>query len=176
MLRPIALSCVFLLASCAQPEMKTMMPMAHATLQAAASQTVSGMVMLQQMDGHLMLHAKVAGLKPNAEFGFHVHDKGDCSKADFSSAGGHFNPQQQPHGSQTGMNHAGDLPNLRSDAEGKAELKMMFPELSLTAGKANHILGRALVIHANADDYQTQPAGNSGPRIACGVISAGMMK
>ncbi len=150
-------------------------PMAHAKLQAAESQTVAGMVMLHQMDGHVMLHAKVTGLKPNSEHGFHIHDKGDCSKADFTSAGGHFNPSQQAHGTQTGEHHVGDMPNLKADGAGNVEVKLMLHTVSLTPGAPNNVIGRAVIIHANPDDYQSQPAGNSGPRIACGVIEGMMM-
>lgn len=168
---------VLILSACAHqnPDKMQMVPMAHAKLQAAESQTVSGMVMLHQMDGHIMLHAKIAGLKPNSEHGFHIHDKGDCSKADFTSAGGHFNPSQQAHGTQDAEHHVGDMPNLKTDQAGNVDLKLMLHSISLTPNSPNNVIGRAFIIHANPDDYQSQPAGNSGPRIACGVISTMMM-
>ena len=156
------------LSSCATQEQHS--PMAHAKLQAAESQTASGMVMFHQMDGHLMVHAKVTGLTPNSEHGFHIHDNGDCSKADFTSAGGHFNPSQQAHGMQEGEHHVGDMPNLTADKMGNVNAKFMLHTASLTPDALNNVMGRAVIIHANPDDFKSQPAGNSGPRIACGVI------
>lgn len=148
------------------------MPSASATLAPGAGQAVRGMVVFHDMGGHMMVHARVSGLKANAQHGFHVHEKGDCTAADFTSAGGHFNPGNQPHGqSGSAAHHAGDLPNLRADANGNAELRLMLHGLSMGGGAANDVVGRAVVVHANPDDYSSQPAGNSGPRIACGVIA-----
>lgn len=145
------------------------MPSAMAPLTPAAGQTVSGSVMFHDMGGHVMAHARLYGLKPNAEHGFHVHEKGDCSAADFTSAGGHYNPDNQPHGPQDGPRHAGDMPNLRTDASGNVDVRIMLKGVSV--GGTNDIVGRGVVLHANPDDYRSQPAGNSGPRIACGVIA-----
>lgn len=147
-----------------------MMPSAMATLSPTQGQTASGQVMFHDMGGHLMAHARLTGLKPNAEHGFHVHEKGDCSAPDATSAGGHFNPDNQPHGGQDVAHHAGDMPNVRTDANGNADVRIMLQGVSV-GGATGDIVGRAVVVHAQPDDYRSQPAGNSGPRIACGVIA-----
>ena len=85
------------------------------------------------------------------------------------SAGGHFNPTGKPHGPQDADHHAGDLPALKADASGVAELKVELHGLAIGQG-ATDIVGRGLIVHAQADDYKTQPTGNSGARIACAVI------
>ncbi|MEY2633757.1 MAG: hypothetical protein RIR00_2411, partial [Pseudomonadota bacterium] len=109
------------------------------------------------------------GLTPG-EHGFHIHDSGDCSAADASSAKGHFNPTGKQHGHASGQDHhGGDMPNLVANAKGEARASFTLPGLSLTG--ANGIVGRSVVIHADPDDYKSQPAGNSGKRIACGTIS-----
>ncbi len=100
-----------------------------------------------------------------------MHEKGDCSAVDASSAGGHFNPAAQPHGrAGGGAHHAGDMDNLQANAEGVVHVDVRLRGVTLGGGAANDIAGRALVVHANADDYHSQPAGNAGARVACGVI------
>lgn len=166
----LALICSVGLVACAVPENRP--PQATAQLQSAAEQKVSGELLFYQQDsGPVLLKVKVAGLKPNSEHGFHVHMTGDCSKADFSSAGGHFNPQQHAHGAQTAEHHAGDIPNLNANADGVVDTQITLTQLSLLPG-TNNIIGKAVIIHANPDDYRSQPAGNSGARIACAVIRA----
>ena len=115
---------------------------------------------------------EVAGLKPNSEHGLHVHEKGDCSAPDATSAGPHFAMQGQQHGSHEGDNHhAGDLGNLKSDGQGKATKTLTVPATKLTlAPGPSSVVGRAVVVHGGPDDLKSQPAGNSGPRIACGVV------
>jgi Cu-Zn family superoxide dismutase len=115
---------------------------------------------------------QLTGLAPNSEHGFHVHEKGDCSAPDATSAGPHFNPGGAQHGRPgSGMHHMGDLMNLRADAKGAVSAEVELAGLTLSPGP-NSIVGRALVVHRDPDDYASQPAGNSGPRIACGVITA----
>jgi superoxide dismutase, Cu-Zn family len=118
----------------------------------------------------VVVRADVAGLTPNREHGFHVHEKGDCSAPDASSAGEHLNPDAKPHGSPQGVHHAGDLPSLKADASGVASVSFEVKGSLLGAG-AQDLMGKALVVHADPDDYSSQPAGNSGRRIACGVIA-----
>lgn len=145
-------------------------PSASAQLASAQGGRVVGKVTFQQAEGGTNVRAEVAGLPPNRQFGFHVHDKGDCSAPDFMSAAGHFNPETKPHGDhKTAESHAGDLPNLMSDGQGMAVLDYTSPKLTVAAGPRS-VVGRAVVVHENPDDYRSQPAGNSGPRIACGVI------
>jgi Cu-Zn family superoxide dismutase len=118
------------------------------------------------------LSGTLQGLPPNGEFGFHVHEKGDCSAPDASSAGEHFNPSNAPHGDPHGAaHHAGDMLNVKSDADGTAKVEAHVNGISLERGSPNGVLGRAVILHEKPDDYATQPSGNSGARIACGVIS-----
>jgi superoxide dismutase, Cu-Zn family len=121
--------------------------------------------------GKVYVRADINGLPPGRLFGIHVHEKGDCS-GNFSGAGGHFNPQGKPHGrNDSPERHAGDLPNLSSDGEGVAVYMAVTDQLTVAPGP-NSVVGRAVIIHEGPDDYRTQPAGNSGARIACGVIRA----
>jgi superoxide dismutase, Cu-Zn family len=113
------------------------------------------------------------GLRPDQEHGFHIHEAGDCSSGDGMSAKGHFNPYGKPHG-QPGSpeRHAGDLPMLKAGKDGRARLDVTVDTITLAPGPAS-IVGRGLIIHADPDDFKTQPTGNSGSRLACGVIKAG---
>lgn len=144
--------------------------MAVASLTPTQGNNVQGLVMFHQMDGQLMVHARISGLKPNAELGFHVHEVGSCASVDGTSAGGHFNPDGKPHGPQGEPHHAGDMPALKSDAQGLADQKFMLTGPTLGAGPLS-VVNRSVIVHAQADDYTTQPTGNSGARIACGVIA-----
>lgn len=105
------------------------------------------------------------------EHGFHIHEKGDCSAPDGTSAGGHFNPDTHKHGARDAAErHAGDLGNLKADPYGLARLDFVDEKISLEG--ANSIVGKAVIIHEKADDFTTQPTGNAGARLACGVIEA----
>lgn len=146
-------------------------PAAIARLGPTQGQKVSGVAIFHAKDDRLLMRVRVSGLEPGSEHGFHVHERGDCSAPDATSAGGHFNPTGKPHGPQSSEHHAGDLPNLKADATGRAEMALPITGLSAGSGETG-IIGRALVIHAMPDDYRSQPAGNSGGRIACGVITA----
>ena len=144
--------------------------MAVASLTPTQGNNVRGLVMFHEMDGHLMVHAKVSGLKPNGEHGFHVHETGSCASTDGSSAGGHFNPDGKPHGPQNAAHHVGDLPSLKADANGVVDQKMMVMGPTIAAG-AMSVVGRSVIVHALPDDFVTQPTGNSGARLGCGVIA-----
>ena len=145
-------------------------PRATATLQPTTGNSASGTVRFAQSGSTVQVTGEVRGLKPNAEHGFHVHEKGDCSSGDGMSAGGHFNPAGAPHG-QHGMGpaHAGDLPSLKADANGVATINFTSTTLSVGPG-AGDVIGKGLIVHRDADDFKTQPTGNSGPRLACAVI------
>ncbi len=145
--------------------------MAVASLTPTQSNNVRGLIVFHEMDGHLMVHAKISGLKPSGEHGFHVHETGSCASADGTSAGGHFNPDGKPHGPPTAAHHAGDLPALKADANGVADQKFMLMGPTVAAGPAS-VVGRSVIVHALPDDYTTQPTGNSGARLGCGVIAA----
>lgn len=134
--------------------------------------TANGALKITAAGTGVKISGMVQGLKPDSEFGFHFHEKGDCSAPDATSAGAHFNPTSQDHGNpQAQPHHAGDMLNVKSDAQGVAEVDIDNPDVSLQTGQPNDILGKALVVHAKPDDYTTQPSGNSGDRIACGVIA-----
>ena len=150
-------------------------PAHEAAAQVAPTQgnTVTGAVALDSSPQGVHITGSIQGLKPDAEFGFHVHEKGDCSAPDGSSAGGHFNPTQAQHGNPTGgTHHAGDMPNIKSNAEGVAQVDTTAAGTTLHGEAATDIMGKAIVVHEGPDDYTTQPSGNSGKRVACGVIAA----
>jgi len=168
-LRPLLLTAgaALLLAGCAHRDGG---PAATAILAPTAGNNTTGTVRFAQAGDRVRVMGEVRGLKAGAEHGFHVHEKGDCSSPDGTSAGGHFNPGGQPHGrAGAGPHHAGDLPSLKADAAGVAKFSFESTAFRLGGG-ANDIIGRGLIVHRDPDDYTTQPTGNSGPRLACAVI------
>lgn len=146
-------------------------PEAVADLLPSSSSTVSGTVIFRQVSANdVRVSGTVRGLQPNSEHGFHIHEKGDCSAKDASSAGGHFNPHGGHHGRpDDSMSHAGDLPSLHADATGTATFSIDTRQLEIGKGVAD-IIGRSLVVHRDPDDHVSQPSGDSGPRFACAVI------
>ena len=165
----VVLAAAALVAACGSPS-RSDRPVALAELQPTAGQTVQGSVWLVQERSHVAVHARVKGLKPGSEHGFHIHEKGDCSD-NGNAAGGHFNPGGKPHGGVHGPHHLGDMPSLKADAGGEAEYAYDIPGVLLSGGEAD-LMGKAVIVHANPDDYTSQPSGNAGARIACGVILA----
>ena len=164
----LAAGASLLLAGCAHQ--RTGGPAATATLAPTAGNSTTGTVRFEQVGEKVRVMGEIRGLKPGAEHGFHVHEKGDCSSPDAMSAGGHFNPGGQPHGRHgAGPHHAGDLPSLKADAAGVARLNFESTAFRLGGG-GNDIIGRGLIVHRDPDDYTTQPTGNAGPRLACAVI------
>lgn len=144
---------------------------ADAVLASASGSRVSGRLSLVPMGDGVHIRGEVGGLVPNGQFGFHVHDKGDCSAVDATSAGGHFNPAASAHGRAGGhAHHAGDMDNIVSDGAGLARVDVHLQGVTLGGGAANDIAGRAVIVHADPDDYHSQPTGNAGARVACGVI------
>ena len=144
-------------------------PMAKAVLSAASGSSVTGTVtFFKTGSGQVEVVADIQGLTPG-KHGFHVHDKGDCSDPKAASAGGHFNPEMGMHGSpDSGMRHVGDLGNLVADSSGHAVLDWKDKLLSFSG--PHSVIGKSVIVHAGEDDLKSQPAGNSGNRIACGVI------
>ena len=156
-----------------EPPMQTapmMAASAIAVLHPTAGHNVTGVVRFTQTGTAVRVVADVKGLAPNTVHALHIHEFGDCSAPDAMSAGGHFNPQRHPHaGPMVAMRHAGDFGNLTSNADGVAHLDLTLEGLTIR-GRANAILGRAVIVHDKPDDLVSQPAGNAGPRAACGVI------
>jgi Cu-Zn family superoxide dismutase len=127
-----------------------------------------GTLTFTPVGGGLHVEGTITGLAPGAH-GFHIHEVGDCSAPDGSSAGPHWNPGNMSHGSpEATVHHLGDLGNIQADSSGAAHYDAVLHDVGLSG--ANSVLGHSVVVHQNPDDYTTQPAGNSGPRIACGVI------
>jgi Cu-Zn family superoxide dismutase len=154
-------------AGCASMDMGGGGRKAIATLDPTTGNNTRGSVSFVQRGSDVRVSADITGLKPGSEQAFHVHEKGDCSSGDGMSAGGHFNPASKPHGPQGGEHHAGDMPNLRADANGNARASFDLKGVSVEAFE-----GKGLIVHRDPDDYTSQPAGNAGPRVACGVIRA----
>ena len=125
---------------------------------------------MTQHDGKIKLKVSVTGLTPG-EHAIHLHEKGDCSAPDGASAGGHWNPSSEAHGKWgSAPFHHGDLGNLVADAKGNAELSIETDLWTIGDGKPGDVVGRAVIVHATLDDFTTQPTGNAGGRVACGVI------
>ena len=144
--------------------------MANTQLKDSSGKAV-GDVDLMQTPAGVLIKLQIKGLSPG-EHAFHVHAVGKC-EAPFESAGPHFNPGNHKHGIMSGEGHAGDMPNLHVPQSGELSVEIVNSSVSLEKGKPNSVFdndGSALVIHAKADDYRSDPAGNAGDRIACGVI------
>jgi Cu-Zn family superoxide dismutase len=141
---------------------------ATAQLQPTKGSKTFGEATFEQVGDKVHVLVNVQGLKPGQAHGFHLHEVGDCSSGDGMSAKGHFNPFGKQH-AHPGSGHAGDLPALMADKGGRAKLDAMIEGVSIAPG-AGSIVNRGVIVHADPDDYKTQPTGNSGARIACGVI------
>jgi Cu-Zn family superoxide dismutase len=143
---------------------------ASATLAPTQGQQAKGTVTFEKQPAGVQVSVQLEGLTPGTH-GFHVHEKGDCSAPDAASAGGHFNPTSQPHAAREAPSrHDGDLGNVEADASGRVQIKIVDPKLKLDGPES--IVGKAVIVHEKADDYTTQPTGNAGGRVACGVVKA----
>ncbi len=141
---------------------------AIAVLHPTAGSNAMGTVSFTQSGDDVKVVADITGLKPG-QHGFHVHEFGDCSAPDAKSAGGHFNPSNHQHGApDASVRHAGDLGNIEADASGKAHLELTDKMMRLSG--SDSIIGHAVIVHEKADDLKTQPTGDAGGRVACGVI------
>lgn len=141
---------------------------AIAVLNPTAGNNVTGLVTFTKSGDAVKVVADVTGLTPG-KHGFHIHEFGDCSSTDGNSAGGHFNPTHKQHGAPDASDrHAGDLGNIEADASGKAHLEWSDKVMKLSG--ADSIVGHAVIVHEKVDDLKTQPTGNAGGRLACGVI------
>ena len=144
-------------------------------LLARSGSAVTGTVAFRESAGTVAVTLALAGVAPGMH-GFHVHEVGDCSAPDGTSAGGHFNPHGANHGAlDADARHAGDMGNVEADAAGNVTAELTITGITLTPGLPHSIGGRALILHAKPDDYVTQPTGNAGARIGCGVIEPSLV-
>lgn len=144
--------------------------MATARLASASGSSVRGEANFSLSNDAVQMQLTLSGLAPG-KHAVHVHEHGDCSAPDAKSAGGHWAPKQSAHGKWgDGAHHLGDIGNLEADEQGKASLRFTTDQWALGNGSPTDIVGRALVVHADADDFESEPAGNAGSRVACGVI------
>jgi len=141
---------------------------AIAVVHPASGSTAAGTVTFTAMADQVNVVADITGLTPG-KHGFHIHEFGDCSDPRAASAGGHFNPTNHQHGAPDANDrHVGDLGNLEADASGKAHLELTDKLIKLAGNET--IVGHSVIIHEKADDLKTQPTGDAGGRVACGVI------
>jgi Cu-Zn family superoxide dismutase len=167
----LSLTFVALGSACSAQAPANWPPEAVAVLMPTGSNAVQGTLVLTQKEDDVQVTGEIRGLKPG-QHGFHIHQFGDLRSADGSSAGGHYNPSKHQHGGPNAADHhAGDLGNITADDQGIAKV-----DTTAEGVKLSSLLGRSLVVHADADDLKSQPAGNSGPRIAVGVIGLAEVK
>ena len=144
---------------------------AVAVLHPTEGSQVHGIVTFTKTGDTMKIVADVMGLTPG-KHGFHIHEYGDCSSPDAKSAGGHFNPTNNPHaGHDAAQRHVGDMGNIEADASGKAHLELSDNVMTMSGEKS--IIGRGVIVHEKADDLHSQPTGDAGGRLACGVIGIG---
>ena len=147
-------------------------PSATANLQPTKGNKAAGTIKFTQSGDKVRVAGEITGLRPNQEHGFHIHEAGDCSSGDGMSTKGHYNPQGKPHGHpSSGNRHAGDMPALKADASGKAKVDATLDIITVAPGPTS-VVGKGLIVHAQPDDYKTQPTGNAGARVACARIEA----
>ena len=167
----VAVAVAFLLAACQSVPSEPLR--ATAQLTPTQGNKTFGEATFEEIDGKVRVVVFVQGLKPGQEHGLHIHEVGDCSSGDGMSAKGHFNPFGKPHaGHASAERHAGDLPSLKANKAGRGNVKIDLDTLTVAPGPAS-VIGRGLIVHADPDDFKTQPTGNAGARLACGVIQPG---
>lgn len=141
------------------------------TFESKSNSTVTGTASFVEKNGKVTFVAKIAGLQPGIH-AIHIHEKSDCSAADGSSAGGHWNPTFKKHGKWgVGEYHKGDIGNFIADEKGNGTITLTTDEWCIGCGDATKdILGKGLIVHQGADDFTSQPSGNAGARVACSAI------
>ena len=165
--------CAILLPACASRNGATIYddPSAIAVLSPTQGSSVHGAVTFVRSGQVALMQVNMTGFKPNSTHGLHIHDSGDCTARDGSSAGGHFNPASAQHGGPNDASrHSGDLGNITADSKGDIYAAIEVGEVAFGTGQ-DSIIGRGLIVHADKDDLKSQPAGNSGARAACGMIT-----
>lgn len=167
---------VFFITACSETEKVTEVveagpdiEMATAVIHPTEGNNAAGTVIFTQTENGVRVQAEISGLQEDSMHGFHIHQYGDCRADDGTSAGGHFNPENMPHGGPDNMQrHVGDLGNLESGSDGTATADFVDSALQLSG--VDTILGRGVVLHAGEDDLESQPTGAAGARLGCGVI------
>jgi superoxide dismutase, Cu-Zn family len=168
---------LFLFTACTDHEM-TDMDMAYeypihekvtAVVHSTEGNEAEGVVTFTQTEEGVRVHANISGLDANGTHGFHIHEYGDCRASDATSAGGHYNPTGMPHaGPMDSERHMGDMGNLQANEEGVAVYEYIDEKIELSG--VYSILGLAVVVHEQRDDLESQPVGDAGGRIGCGII------
>lgn len=145
--------------------------MAKAEIQSASGSTLTGEAIFEETGSGVKLTLTVSGATPGTH-AVHLHQSGDCSAGDATSAGGHWNPMNEPHGNRAagGEFHAGDIANLEVGEDGTGTLEITAPDWTIGGDPTSDVIGRAVIIHAGADDFVSQPSGNAGARVGCGVV------
>lgn len=145
---------------------------AEAEILPTEGQDTGGVIKLTREGDQVRIEGSITGLTPGSH-GFHIHEKGDCSAPDASSAGGHYEPADDPHGSPQDppdQHHLGDFGNITANEDGEAEVRITDPEIRLSGPES--VIGKAIIVHGGEDDLESQPSGDAGPRVGCGEIRA----
>lgn len=169
---------LLMLSGCGGEESESDAKTASATVAALGMSGVTGSITITAGSGNVSISGTLMGLPPSTEHGFHLHEFGDCGDSTDANgtvtvggaAGSHWNPAMAMHGAPEAQSHLGDLGNVTSDAAGMAEIAITKAGITVGDGAATDIIGRAVIVHANPDDLTSQPVGNAGGRVACGVI------
>lgn len=144
---------------------------AIADLEPASGSNVSGTATFTEENGKVRFELSIQNISPGVH-AVHLHEKGDCSAADASSAGGHWNPTMKPHGKREshGSYHKGDVGNMEVGEDGKGTLNLLVEGWTVGGADSTNVVGKSVIIHEKEDDFTSQPAGNAGSRISCGLI------
>lgn len=158
-----------------ESQLKTGNPLSQPVLKSVVS-TVDGnkrevgQLYLRPVDSGVQVYGKLMGLKPGTTVALHIHETGSCNDMG-KAAGEHFNPTNKPHGNpDSEASHAGDLPNITANDQGVATINYVNDDISVAMTGPKSVYRRAFIVHGGVDDYTSQPSGNSGPRVACGII------
>lgn len=146
---------------------------AKVEISAKSDSDVAGEIIFTEENGKVKLEGNFSGLNPDGEKAIHIHEKGDCSSDDGTSAGGHWNPNDTEHGKWNAEDgyHAGDIGNLEVNEDGTASITFETDQWCIDCDdEGKNIVGKAIIIHEAADDFETQPTGDAGGRVGCGVI------
>jgi Cu-Zn family superoxide dismutase len=146
---------------------------AKATMEAASGSKVTGEANFTEENGKVLFELSVDNLTPG-EHAVHIHEKGDCSAEDASSAGGHWNPTMKPHGKREDGSsfHKGDIGNMSVGNDGKGTMRLSIAGWSIGGADSSNVVGKSVIVHEKADDFTSQPSGNAGGRLSCGVIKS----